>query len=60
MEFSRRGQLLDAIQCAVDAAAAAGALDGLRSWFERTMAALRRMWPGLPARQALYPAFRGA
>jgi hypothetical protein len=60
MGFSRRGQLLDTIQCAVDAAAAAGALDGLRAWFERTIAALRGMWPGLPVRQELYPAFRRA
>jgi Phosphotransferase enzyme family len=59
MGFSRRGQLLDTIQCAVDAAAAACTLDGLRGWFEQTMVALRGIWPGLPARQALYPTFRG-
>jgi hypothetical protein len=58
MGFSRRGQLLDTIQCAIDAAAAAGAFAGLRAWFEQTAVALRRIWPGLPDRQALYPAFR--
>ncbi|HZJ66818.1 MAG TPA: hypothetical protein VFD36_25100 [Kofleriaceae bacterium] len=58
MGFSRRGQLLDTIQLAIDAAAAAGTLDDLRSWFEQAAAALRRVWPGLPPRQPLYPAFR--
>jgi len=59
MGFSRRGQLLDTIQSAIDAAGAAGALPALRSWFEHTMAALRRIWPGLPPAQDVYPAFRG-
>src|SRR5262245_7320471 len=58
MGFSRRGQLLDTIQCAIDAAASADILVDLRSWFEHTAVALRRIWPGLPARQQLYPAFR--
>ena len=58
MGFSRRGQLLDTIQCAIDAAAVAGALDDLRSWFEQAAVALRRIWPGLPPQQQLYPAFR--
>jgi hypothetical protein len=58
MGFSRRGQLLDTIQCAVDAAAAAGILAGLRAWFEQTAFALRRIWPDLPSQQPLYPAFR--
>ena len=59
MGFSRRGQLLDTIQGAVDAAAAAGALPWLGRWFERTIAALRGRWPDLSVRQELYPAFRG-
>jgi hypothetical protein len=58
MGFSRRGQLLDTIQCAIDAAAAARILTDLRAWFEQTALALRRIWPGLPPQQELYPAFR--
>jgi hypothetical protein len=58
MGFSRRGQLLDTIQCAIAAAAAAGILSGLRAWFEQTACALRRIWPALAPQQPLYPAFR--
>lgn len=56
--FSRRGQLLDTLQVAVDASAASGALPGLRAWFEQTIAALRHRWPHLPPSQAVYPAYR--
>jgi hypothetical protein len=58
MGFSRRGQLLDTIQCAIDAAASSGILTGLRAWFEQAPFALRRIWPDLPHEQPLYPAFR--
>jgi hypothetical protein len=59
MGFSRRGQLVDTMQCALDAAEQAGSLIGLRAWLEQAVAALRRIWPGLPAAQEVYPAFRG-
>jgi hypothetical protein len=58
MGFSRRGQLLDTIQVAVDASADAGTLRSLRAWFEEVIATLRRRWPHLPAAQQVYPAFR--
>jgi hypothetical protein len=58
MGFSRRGQLLDTIRSAIDAADAAGTLDELRAWFEHTIAVLRRTWPDLPPSQSPYPAFR--
>jgi hypothetical protein len=60
MGFSRRGQLLDTLQSAIDAAHTAGTLAALRAWFEQTDAALRRIWPGLPSTQPVYPAFRPA
>jgi hypothetical protein len=59
MGFSRRGQLVDTMQSAIDAAEQAGSLIALRAWLERVVAALRRIWPGLPAAQEVYPAFRG-
>jgi hypothetical protein len=60
MGFSRRGQLLDTIQVAVDAASTAGTLPSLRAWFERASTALRGQWPHLPAAQEVYPAYRQA
>jgi len=58
MGFSRRGQMLDTLQVAVDASNTAGTLRSLRAWFEETIAALRRQWPHLPAAQDVYPAYR--
>jgi hypothetical protein len=58
MGFSRRGQMLDTIQVAIDASTTAGTLRSLRTWFEKTVATLRRQWPHLPAAQDVYPAFR--
>jgi aminoglycoside/choline kinase family phosphotransferase len=58
--YSRRGQMLDLLQTAIDACRAADTLPGLRGWFEATLEALRRRWPGLPDQQAVYPAFRSA
>jgi hypothetical protein len=58
MGFSRRGQMLDTIQVAIDASTTAGTLPALRAWFEETSASLRRRWPHLPAAQDVYPAFR--
>ncbi|GAA3453770.1 phosphotransferase family protein [Dactylosporangium matsuzakiense] len=54
MGFSRRGQLLDTLQVAVDAAPA----QPLGIWLTEVIGALRRAWPHLPPRQAVYPAFR--
>jgi hypothetical protein len=59
MGFSRRGQLVDTMQSAIDAAEQAGSLPALHVWLEQAVAALRRIWPGLPATQDVYPAFRG-
>jgi hypothetical protein len=59
MGFSRRGQLLDTLQVAVDAAEQAGAVLGLAAWFGGAIRALRESWPDLPAAQAVYPAYRG-
>jgi hypothetical protein len=59
MGFSRRGQLMDTMQSAIDAAGEAGSLMALRAWLERSVETLRRIWPGLPAVQEVYPAFRG-
>jgi hypothetical protein len=58
MGFSRRGQLVDTLQVAVDAATTAGTLRSLRAWFVEVVGTLRRRWPHLPAAQLLYPAFR--
>lgn len=58
MGFSRRGQMLDTIQVAIDAATTAGTLRLLHAWFEETIATLRRRWPHLPETQDVYPAFR--
>ncbi len=54
MGFSRRGQLLDTLQVAADAAAPGA----LRGWFTDVITTLRAGWPHLPEAQALYPAFR--
>ncbi|MFI5912007.1 hypothetical protein [Dactylosporangium sp. NPDC051541] len=54
MGFSRRGQLLDTLQVAVDA----GPRELIGSWLADVIATLRAKWPHLPAAQALYPAFR--
>jgi hypothetical protein len=59
MGFSRRGQLVDTLRSAIDAAEEAGSLVALRAWLEQVVAALGRTWPGLPAAQNVYPAFRG-
>ena len=59
MGFSRRGQLLDTLQVAVDAAGRAGALPRLAAWFGGAIRVLRDRWPGLPPAQAVYPAYRG-
>jgi hypothetical protein len=59
MGYSRRGQLLDTLQTAIDAAEVAGVFPALRAWFEQASAALRRSWPDLPRAQPLYPAFGG-
>ncbi len=56
--FSRRGQLLDTVQVAVDAATASGTLPDLRAWFTDTVTALRARWPYLPPSQDVYPAYR--
>ncbi|WP_319460962.1 hypothetical protein [Micromonospora sp. RTP1Z1] len=58
MGFSRRGQLLDTLQVAVDTATAGQALPELSEWFTGTIARLRRCWPGQPPTQQLYPAYR--
>lgn len=58
MGFSRRGQLVDTLQSAIDAARVAGTLGSLRTWFEQAVAALRRVWPEVPAAQEVYPALR--
>jgi hypothetical protein len=58
MGFSRRGQLLDTIQVAVEASRSAATLPALRDWFQETIAALRRRWPHLPPTQQVYPAYR--
>jgi hypothetical protein len=58
MGFSRRGQLLDTLQVAVDAAEQAGALPRLAAWFAGMIRLLRDRWPGLPPAQAVYPAYR--
>jgi hypothetical protein len=55
---SKRGQLLDTIQTAVDAADEAGTLPALRDWFAGCADALRLRWPPLPPRQDVYPAYR--
>jgi hypothetical protein len=58
MGFSRRGQLLDTLQVAVDATA--GVLPGLRAFFAGALRELRERWPGLPPAQPVYPAYRNA
>jgi hypothetical protein len=58
MGYSRRGQMLDTIQIAIDASTTAGTLRSLRAWFEETTATLRRKWPHLPTAQDVYPAYR--
>lgn len=58
MGYSRRGQLLDTLQVAVDAASTSGTLPELCTWFEESIAALRRRWPHLPVAQPVYPAYR--
>jgi hypothetical protein len=58
MGYSRRGQLLDTLQVAVDAAEQAGTLPRLAAWFGATIRVLRDRWPGLPVAQAVYPAYR--
>jgi hypothetical protein len=58
MGFSRRGQLLDTLQVAVDATTEAGILSGLRDFFADAVRRLRERWPGLPPAQAVYPAYR--
>jgi hypothetical protein len=58
MGYSRRGQLLDTLQVAVDASRMADTLPALRTWFEAVVEALRRRWPGLPPRQEVYPVYR--
>jgi hypothetical protein len=58
MGFSRRGQLLDTLQVAVEAGRHAAVLPGLTRWFEETVRGLRDRWPGLPPAQAVYPAYR--
>jgi hypothetical protein len=58
MGFSRRGQMLDTIQIAIDASTTAGTLQSLRAWFEEAIATLRQRWPHLPATQDVYPAYR--
>lgn len=56
--FSKRGQMLDLLQTAIDSCTAARTLPGLRGWFEGVALNLRRRWPELPDQQDYYPAFR--
>ncbi|WP_158848737.1 hypothetical protein [Saccharothrix deserti] len=58
MGISRRGQLLDTLQTAVDASTTSGTLPDLRAWFEQITAALRTRWPHLPPTQDVHPAYR--
>jgi hypothetical protein len=56
MGFSRRGQLLDTLQVGADATA--GVFPRLSGWLGRMLRDLRERWPGLPATQPMYPAYR--
>jgi hypothetical protein len=56
MGFSRRGQLLDTLRVGADATAEV--LPRLSAWFAAAEDELRRRWPGLPAAQDMYPAYR--
>jgi hypothetical protein len=55
MGYSRRGQLLDTLRVGV--AATDGVLPGTAARFAATERDLRERWPGLPASQAVYPAY---
>ncbi|MBA3528910.1 MAG: hypothetical protein H0T91_06320 [Propionibacteriaceae bacterium] len=56
--FSKRGQMLDLLQTAIDSCTGARTLPGLRGWFEGVALKLRRRWPEVPEQQDYYPAFR--
>ncbi|MEV6635324.1 phosphotransferase [Actinoplanes sp. NPDC051470] len=58
MGYSRRGQLLDTLRLGVTATD--GVLPRLAARFARTERDLRERWPGLPASQAVYPAYASA
>ncbi|GLY95014.1 phosphotransferase [Actinoplanes sp. NBRC 103695] len=58
MGFSRRGQMLDTLRAGVEATD--GVLPQLAAHFAATERDLRQRWPGLPAAQAVYPAYASA
>lgn len=58
MGFSRRGQMLDTLRAGVEATD--GVLPRLAAHFAATERDLRERWPGLPAAQAVYPAYASA
>jgi tRNA A-37 threonylcarbamoyl transferase component Bud32 len=58
MHFSRRGQLLDAIDTTVSCSQQSRSLQCLASWLADIGDALSARWPHIASTQPLYPAFR--